>query len=67
MDSKDFLKTFHYKILWKNVQFEQRWYMRADGRTHMTKLIGAFRDDASRPTNKYGGLTACREKVLLFN
>ena len=36
--------------------------MRADGQTHMTKLIGAFHDDGSRPTNKYLGFTACRQK-----
>jgi hypothetical protein len=41
--------------------------MRADGRTHMTKLIGAFCDDASKPTNKYGGPTTCRKNVLFFN
>jgi len=35
---------------------------RADGQTDMTKLIGAFGDDASTSTNKYGGPTACRRK-----
>jgi hypothetical protein len=28
---------------------------------------GAFRDDAATPANKYGGPTACRKNLLLFN
>ena len=60
--SRDFLQTFQYKTSRKNVQCEQCWYMRVDGRTHMTKLIGTFRDDASRSRNKYGDSKACRKK-----
>jgi hypothetical protein len=31
----------------------------------MTKLIGAVRDGTSTPTNKYGGPTACRQKLTV--
>jgi len=48
-----FGKILKHQISWKSVQLEPSCSMRTDGRTDMTKLIVAFRNCASVPTNHY--------------
>ena len=47
-----FLTVFRkYQISWKSVQWEPSCYTQTDGRTHMMKLIVAFRNFANAPKN----------------
>jgi hypothetical protein len=41
--SKDFRKVLKHQVPWKSIQWEQSYWMRAGGRTHMTKQTVAFR------------------------
>ena len=50
----EFFDRFKYKISRKSVQWEPSCFMRADGRTDMTKLIVAFLNFANAPKKDIG-------------
>ena len=56
-----FEKILGYEISWKFVEWKPRYFMLAEARTDMTKLIIAFRDFANRSKNS----TFCPHSVFM--